>query len=384
MKTKIKSPSPFIYYVLLALPILFFKIKLGAKVKREKLRKGSLILAPHRSYYDIVTCPLAVYPDRMHFVSSSYWYRTKALIPLLNSVGTIPRDQYKNDIKSIKKMVEAIKAGHNVLIFPEGQMSTYGVPLTQPEGLEKFIKKYKPNVYYIHNHGGYLASPKWAKGPGLSKIELENELFIKSEEIDNLTTEEIALRIKNIFNDGNDFDWLKERPKYKFIKKKKAEGLENAVMHCPKCGSELSLYTKNSHIGCKECDLSLDFEKNNYDFKSNNVVPDLKTLFSNDLNKFKETCNNNLILEDDAEIYYYEGYKCFPLFKGKVIMDKDKFTLESNDYDPITIEHHKIINLVITLNKSFEIPTPERTYRIYTKNPKKVILYWNYFQNIKE
>ena len=66
-------------------------------------------------------------------------------------------------------------------------------------------------------------------------------------------------------------------------------------------------------------------------------------------------------------------------------MDKEKAILkDNNSNDSLIIPNDTVINYVITLNKSFEIPTPKMTYRIYTKNSRRVILYWNYLNKLKE
>ena len=141
------------------------------------------------------------------------------------------------------------------------------------------------------------------------------------------------------------------------------------------------------HIGCTCCDLSLDFKNEGYEFEPNPYFKDLKDLFEFNDTKIDELASDDLVLEDDARIVYIdENFNEISLYSdGKVIMDKEKAILkDNNSNDSLIIPNDTVINYVITLNKSFEIPTPKMTYRIYTKNSRRVILYWNYLNKLKE
>lgn len=386
-KRRIRKPSFFMYYFIAPLIILFLKIKYKFTKNKIKIRNGSLLIAPHRSYFDFLTIPYLVYPKRCHVVSTTYWYRDKRLVPLLNILGTIPKDQYRSDRKSILLMSDCFKNGDNVLMFPEGQMSIYSKNLPLPTGLDKLIKLYKPNVYFINPKGAYLSSPKWNRSFKKGRIDASIELLFKSEEIENYSLDEINKIIKDAYNKADDLSLIRDHKDYKFISKNRASGLENIIINCPKCGSLLSLETDKRHTGCKCCDFSLDFKNEGYEFEPNPYFKDLKDLFEfNDI-KISELASKDLVLEDDARIVYIdENFNEISLYSdGKVIMDKEKAILmDKNGTDSLTILNDTVINYVITLNKSFEIPTPKMTYRIYTKNPRRVILYWNYLNKLKE
>ena len=387
-KKKIKKPSFFVYYILGPFVYLFLKIKFGFKVKKEKIKGPALIIAPHRSYYDFLFVPGAIYPSRSLIVATTYWFRNKSLGKLFKWIGTIPKDQYRNDVRSIITMGEHFKAGHNIMLFPEGQMSPYGRPLLMPQGLDKLISKFKPNVYFVNTNGAYFISPKWGKKVARGNVISDVSLIISKEELETLPVSDINTRLHEAFNKNNDFEWIKANPRYKYIKKKKAEGLEKILLYCPKCNSEIPFKTENSTITCESCGYSLEFEKKSYNFKDNKDFNSLDDLFKHNLNKFHESIDNGLVLEDEAVIKYVDDDLNPVDFinNGKVIMDKD--TIKFIDLDDQThnleFELSKLINFVITFNKHFEVPTPNKTYIVVPKVIKRIILYWNYINYINK
>jgi len=386
-KKTVRKPSFILWYIFGPLVVLWFKLTVKFTRNKVKIDKGSLIIAPHRSYFDFFILPIAVYPKRVHVVSTTYWFRNKKLAVLLNILGVIPKDQYRADLKAIMKINEVLKRGENVLIFPEGQMSPYGNSLFLPNGLDKLIKKFKPSVYFVNTSGSYLNSPKW--NLGLAKrghIDCYTTKLFDKAELDNVTLDDINNKINEYFNTNNDLEWIKEHPTYKYIKKEKIKGLENIILACPECKTQLPFEYKNEKITCKSCGFELQFSKENYNFE-NNKIKDLEELFNITNGEFNKTVDNGLVLEDEAKIVYYdENLDEVLLFNGIVKMDKNKvyFINPINTEENIEIENNKIINMVNTLNKSFEVPTPTHTYRIYTKNKRNCILYWNYLASLKE
>ncbi|MBP5342710.1 1-acyl-sn-glycerol-3-phosphate acyltransferase [bacterium] len=386
-KKRLRKPSFFIYYILGPLVILWIKTMVKIKMRNKlKIEGPSLIISPHRSYYDFLIVPMLIYPVRSHIVATTYWYRNNFLKFLLNITGTIPKNQYRNDVRSIIRIADYLKLGRNVMMFPEGQMSTYGKPLILPSGLDKLIKKYKPNVYFINPQGTYLFSPKWNPTPGKGVVDASINLLIDKNDIDNLNLDTINKILNKAFDSNDDLSIMREHPEYKYMRKNKARGLEKVLMKCPDCGEILPFETNKLNLTCKSCGLSLTFEKDSYRFKENNPkYKDLKDLFDIDRTSFENEIDNGLILEDEATFSYFESLKEEPLFSGKVIMDREKisFLCPEDESKNICIYNNKVINYTITLGRDFEVPTPDKTYRVYPKDGYRSIFYWNYIAILK-
>ncbi|MCR5741736.1 MAG: 1-acyl-sn-glycerol-3-phosphate acyltransferase [Gammaproteobacteria bacterium] len=384
-KRLVKKPNFFIWYLLGPIVILAYRMMVKFRRNKIKIRKKSLILAPHRNYLDFISIPLAVYPVRGHFVATSYWYRMKKLAVLLRILGCIKKDQYKSDINAIKEMSSCFKFGDVVYMCPEGQMSPDGKSQILVPGIERLIKKFKVNVYFVNINGAYFTGPKWHFKNIRGNLDAETSLIIKEEDIDNLSTDEIMNILNENFKKNNDFVWIKDHPNYKYKSRKKAEGLEKVIFRCPNCQKEGTMKSTKSTIFC-DCGFSLTFNKNNYNFLENDRFNGLEDLLTYESNIVLDDIKNDLIYQSKCDIKSF-SLDLNPVQESYdvVKMSNDALTfIDSKTNEQVSFDLAKVINFVITLKVSFEIPTPEKTYRIYIKDGDDPYKYWLRMRYIKE
>ena len=164
----------------------------------------------------------------------------------------IAKRKGQNDIVTVRSMMQTIKEGRGVMLFPEGNSSFFGKESKIPYSTYKFIKKMKKDVVVCKANGAYLVTPRWAKSRvrrGL--IDVNFYTLFKGEELASVSLEEIEKRIIDEIR-FNDFDWnRKKRHHYGF--KKRAEGLERFMYVCPKCMSHQTISTKGNKIFCDNC-----------------------------------------------------------------------------------------------------------------------------------
>lgn len=335
----------------------------GFKKTKIKFRKKSIILATHVSYFDFITVPYLTYPKRGNVVSTSYWFRRPYLAKLFSILGVIQKDQYKSDIRAIKQMVSVFKRGGIVYLFPEGQMSLDGRTQLLVPGIEKLIKKYRPNVYTVKTNGAYLVRPKWC--PKLTKghIDCDVNLLFPEEDIPKYTSSEIYdMLVKDLAHD--DVKWLEEHSNYHFTNKNKAQGIGNLLYKCPSCGKEFTLFGEESSIKCSSCEFEVKFQKYNYDFEENPYFKNLTEFYDYQKGILKKELEDGGSIEDDAKLSYYERTDENILGDYHVKMNTEVITFTS-EKEEISVELDKVINFVVTLGISFEVPTPTKTYRIY-------------------
>lgn len=382
-KRSIRKPSGFLWYfagTLLAGYYRLFMCKF--KSNKTKFRKKSLIISTHQSYYDFITVPYLTYPKRGNMVSTSYWFRNKKLAWVLNQLGVIKKNQYKSDITAIRQMSEVLKNDGIIYLFPEGQMTLDGRIQNLAPGIDKLIKKYKPNVYTVKANGAYLLKPKWATSKSKGSIDCEVNLILKEEEIDNYSCQEILSMVKKELT-HDDVRWLSNHPEYRFTNRKKAEGIENLLYKCPKCGKEYTIIGKKSTIKCECCDFELTFKKNNYEFEENPYFKDFVEYFDYQKNLLKTEVLLGKTLKDKASLSFYESLDEVSIGECEVGMDLNHIYFKTAN-ETADIKLHGIINFVITMGRSFEVPLPGRTYRIYPENGKASIKYKLLIDIIKE
>lgn len=381
-KRLVRKPSLFLWYFIGSIFLLYFLCHIKIIKNKIKIRKGSLIIAPHRSYFDFVSIPYVTWPKRGHVVSTTYWYRNKMLGKLLDAIGVIPKDQYRPDVRAIRKINDCIKRGDIIYMFPEGQMSIDGRSLPLAPGLDKLIKRFKPNVYFVKTEGAYLSSPKW--GPKFKKgtIKLTTELLIKSEDIDSMSLESINNLVEERFDSLDEFAFVRNHPDYVYKRKNKAEKIDKVISICPKCHNQYALESHGDVISCSNCDFSVELEKKSYNFKDNPYFKDLGELIDYDTKYFLDEIENGLSLEDDARVGYYVKFDEVDCGNYHIKMNKETISL-TNDKEQIIFDLNKVINFVVTLGVAFEIPTPEKTYRIYPTDGRHAVKYLEFITSIK-
>ena len=378
-----KKPSRFLWHVPGNIVRLWYSTKVKFIREKTNLKDKAIYLCAHRNYYDCIIFPMTIYPKWVHIVSTSYWYRNKKLGRFLDILGCIEKDQFKSDLMSIKAMAEALKYNESIMMFPEGQMGVDSHTQLIVSGLEKFIKKYEPNVYVLHSRGAYAVRPKWAKSMRRGHVYTYVTHLFSPDDVRKTDKDVIFNTIIEELKKDDDLLWLKEHKEEKYISKKKAVGLERALVYCPHCHTEKALHTEKNKLYC-DCGFSLEFEKESYRFLPNEYgFEDLYDLFEYEYKQLGEDIKNDIVLEDDCNIIVYGQDSDEETDYTKVRMTKDKITFigpnGSRDFDL-----EKIISFIVTLGVSFEVPTTECTYRVNLVDGKRAIHYWYLLKYIKE
>lgn len=95
----------------------------------DRLPRGGALLCPnHSSDWDPVLVALRLPVNyRLHIMAKEELFRNPVLGWILRKVGAFPVSRGSNDIQSVKTAMQAIKAGDNLLMFPEGTTIRGGV-----------------------------------------------------------------------------------------------------------------------------------------------------------------------------------------------------------------------------------------------------------------
>lgn len=250
--------------------LTFTKIKLRLKRNVEKIEHPSIVLCNHGAFIDFAYTGTMLKKEKPHFIVARLYFYHKKLAWLLRAVGTFPKSMFAMDTESAMNCVRVIKGGRVLAMMPEARLSTVGKFEDIQESTYAFLKKMGVHVYTIKLGGDYLAKPKWATGIRRgSLVEAELSLLFTPEQLASLSTEEIGQKTEQALY-YDEFKWLDAHPEIHYRSKKMAEGLENILTRCPKCGAHYSMKTEKNRIFCEKCDLSAEMD-DRYAFK--NGVP---------------------------------------------------------------------------------------------------------------
>lgn len=129
-------------------------------------RVGTLYLANHQSFFDPIIVGLGTKKPYVSLARKTLW-NNPILGRLFTSLGGIPVDQDNPDASTMKRCIEVLEAGEDLLIFPEGSRGgTPAVEDFQP-GVVLIMKRARPVVVPVAINGAFEAWPRGAKKPRL-------------------------------------------------------------------------------------------------------------------------------------------------------------------------------------------------------------------------
>ena len=278
-----------------------------------------LVLPNHVNAYDqfFVGCS---FPKRhMYFVVSEHAFRQKLVSFLMRTLfAPISRTKGSADASAVRGILRVLRRGVSVCLFPEGNRSWDGrtAPLHPATG--KLIKLAKVPVMTYRITGGYLADPRWAhtlrKGPirgGVVNV-------YSPEELAKLSPEEITARIEA------DLAVDPEANSLPYRGKRLAEGLEEALFLCPKCGKIGALHGRDRIFFC-DCGLRAEYREDGHlagdiPFAS---IPEWDAWQQDQLRELGQKPDFSLS-DEDAELRELgEGHAVTVLARGRLTLDRN-------------------------------------------------------------
>ena len=260
-KTVVRKYSSVRLYILAAIArtVFFFKgIRVRLYNKAGQLSRPSIVLCNHGSFFDFAYSGLLIKKYAPNYIVARLYYCNRTLARVLRAHGTFPKSMFTMDLESAKNCRRVLRSGGVLAFMPEARLSTVGKFEDIQPSTYAFLKQAGVDVYTVKINGDYLCDPKW--GHGLrrgSLVEATLEQLISADELPTLTTEEIATRVEERLS-YNELEWLDSHPEVHYKSKRLAEGLENVLAICPRCGARHALRTRRRTVSCEKCDMTLE------------------------------------------------------------------------------------------------------------------------------
>lgn len=373
-----------LFYTFCSRVFLFFKhhIKYNRKAfnKRNK-KEGCLVIYNHMSNRDHFVTTASFKYTRVNYVITKYYYFNKTLRSVLNCVKAIPRDQFKSDLISIRKMKKVIDQKGIVAIAPAGQITSHGELIYIDPAIVKLVKFCRADLYALRMYGNYLAYPKWRRSKRNYPIETEFVKVLSKEEIASLSDDEIYKKVVDSIN-VSDYEYQRLHH-YKVKGRGIIEGLETVTYYCPKCKSKHTFETNGNIMVCKKCGNKI--RMNQFGFlepASNDTV-----MFSSEYLWYeyeKELIKRQIL---DGSLHIEGNYKLLrnindefvldEIGSGKVVLTSSAFYFEgtvNNEYYKKEFNLNQIYQLPFGIQKRFNVPDSEGTFEFRPiDNPNQII-----------
>jgi 1-acyl-sn-glycerol-3-phosphate acyltransferase len=137
-------------------------------VKRIPEDGPLLIVCNHQSFFDPILVGLGAHRRQFCALARSQLFERRGLGWVIRSVNAIPVEQGTSDTRAMRGCVQALKAGHAVLVFPEGSRSLSGRTEPFESGTMLLIKRARPTVLPVAVEGGFDVWPRNQKLPRLT------------------------------------------------------------------------------------------------------------------------------------------------------------------------------------------------------------------------
>ncbi|MGB4338229.1 MAG: lysophospholipid acyltransferase family protein [Bacillota bacterium] len=245
------------YLLKLVCPILFWasgRLRLG-EVQLAGVRPPFLLVANHQTEMDPFYIGVHV-PGRISFVATDSLFRNPFMDYIMSALGSIPKSKFDVDPSCIRRMLESVKRGWSVALFPEGQRSMAGYTDAIVPGIGRLAKWLDVPLVVAKLQGGFLARPCWAYWARRGRCALNMKLLFSREQIRQLRPEQIQKAVVDAIR-NSDFEWIRTQPRLRFKGTNRAHGLHNIMFACPECGAFDCFLTKGDLSTCKVCGYSV-------------------------------------------------------------------------------------------------------------------------------
>lgn len=377
-----RIPSKFVYSVVYyALYFAFkkiFRIKFNVDERIAGLKGPTIILANHPSNIDPFCIGFALYPSRINFLASSYYFRNPISRAILYFSGAIPKMQFRADPRAVKSMLKVVKRGGLLGIFPEGSRSIDGTTMKMEDAIAKFVKKSKANVVTAISKGAYLSWPRWTKSSiRRGRVELDIKLIMDRDEVEGTDLESLNKKVAQSIS-YNEYEWQKKNC-IKFSSLAPARGLHNILHKCPSCLKDWTTQSSKNILRCTNCNNTAVMD--NYGFLSPangnckvfETVHDWnmwqKEKFTENLKEKSLMAKARLYVAFEDKSYKYAG-------RGTVYLNKNIFGFDGT----IGIKKYTksfpiggILGISARYGKHFDIVEDNITYRFKLKFGQKTI-----------
>ena len=227
-----------------------------------------MVMANHLTMIDTQLVAQA-FPRHMYFLCGEHILRGKNGKAIRFFLDPITTQMGGSKVAGVKEMLRRIKGGSNILLYPEGGRTYDGVTKPITTSTAKLVKKGKCALITYRIRGGYFTDPRWAHHRRVGPMEGEIVGVYSSQQLAAMSLQELTDRINTDLYE-NAYDVQEANPLC-YRGEGLAEGLENYLILCPRCGTYDPLQTKGDRFTCKCCGLSGIFDQ--HGFLQGNELP---------------------------------------------------------------------------------------------------------------
>ncbi|HSI63205.1 MAG TPA: lysophospholipid acyltransferase family protein, partial [Candidatus Saccharimonadia bacterium] len=132
---------------------------------------GVLIVSNHESFFDPPMVGIA-FDQELHYLARKSLFSNPIARVLYRALNSIPVDQDRPDMTSLKTVIRFLKEGKRVLVFPEGSRTLDGDMLPGEPGVGLIVAKAGVPVLPVRIFGTRKALPRGGSFPQPADVTL--------------------------------------------------------------------------------------------------------------------------------------------------------------------------------------------------------------------
>jgi 1-acyl-sn-glycerol-3-phosphate acyltransferase len=253
----IRNPPALIYILLGYLWRIMYLKRLNVHFHYEvdigRFRKSPyIVVSNHASRLDYIYTGAAFLPQRLNYVAGYNEFFRSHLAFVFRLLQVIPKRNFIPDIYAAKSILNIIKGGGKVIVFPEGMSSIGGSNQPCALGGGNLLKRCRVPVLRVRIRGGYLTNTKYCLDERPGRVDVFIDQLFTPEALDALSEEEVQLRLDEAIHQ-DDYAWNKvERVRFEG-RGNMAHHLHHLLYWCPRCGREFTMKGEGNSIRCSSC-----------------------------------------------------------------------------------------------------------------------------------
>jgi 1-acyl-sn-glycerol-3-phosphate acyltransferase len=374
------------------MPFLILRFNFSFDIIRPK-SKNYIVLSNHNLNWDPLLLAMS-FPKQMYYVASEHIFRKGLLSKLLvYFLAPISRIKGTSEIMTVKRMTKILRSGANVCIFPEGICTHYGVTQPITEAIGKLVKMSGAGMVTYNLIGAFIARPRWADSFRKTKIQGRFVREYTSEELGNMSFEEINKAIhRDLYVNAYD-EYAKNPVKIKV--KNAAQKIEYALYACPECGALASLKSEGDSFRCACCHAAYKCTPDCRITREDGTPYRYERIYEWDAwqknhlqavaDKAVAENDGRPLLEDDGQLLYeYRREKKSKLISEATMrMYTDRLTFETTGGDTHVFLFKDMSGLDLHSTDSLVFSTADNNYEVKTLKVRSPLLYEDMFIALK-
>jgi 1-acyl-sn-glycerol-3-phosphate acyltransferase len=121
----------------------------------------ALLIANHQSFLDPILCGLLTRRP-MVYLARKTLFANRHAAALLRSLNAVPIDQEGVGKEGMRTILDQLKLGKPVVVYPEGERTPHGRMQALKPGIHLLIKRAQAPIVPVGIAGAFDAMPRWA------------------------------------------------------------------------------------------------------------------------------------------------------------------------------------------------------------------------------